>query len=112
MSDRLRQGQTAELEIKPPGCDQSPHRAPSSGPPAVGEEGGRAHAGLTGWRGAGGGQELEREAGMQEGAAWGQEVAGPPPHPSFWSGFSCRPESRRMRQSSYLSREPEVPAAR
>lgn len=34
------------------------------------------------------------------------------PHPSFWSGFSCRPESRRMRQSSYLSRVPEAPAAR
>lgn len=35
-----------------------------------------------------------------------------PPHPSFWSGFSCSPESRQMRQSSYLSGVPEAPAAR
>lgn len=41
-----------------------------------------------------------------------RRVQGSPPHPSFWSGFSCRPESRRMRQSSYLSRAPEAPAAR
>lgn len=48
----------------------------------------------------------------QERDPWGQECAGLTPHPSFWSGFSCRPESRRMRQSSYLSRVPEAPAAR
>lgn len=53
-----------------------------------------------------GGQHQEREP------LGDRRVQGQPPHPSFWSGFSCRPDNRRMRQSSYLSREPEAPAAR
>lgn len=77
-------------------------------PPARGREGD------TGWAHEGKQVVTRREVARDQGGKVGQRLlgAGLSPHPSFWSGFSCRPESRRMRQSSYLSKVPEAPAAR
>lgn len=92
-----------------PGCMTQRPRA-SSPKRGKGDSGG-AHWGLT-WVVRKRDVVRNKEKKDRRGTLRDRSGQGRPPHPSFWSGFSCRPESRRMRQSSYLSRVPEAPAAR
>ena len=102
---------TDHLEGKQPSREQArgvcprAHTASASYVPPEGKETRESRDGHTDLGGKEGGDQKPEKAGHRR-------AQGCLPHPSFWSGFSCRPESRRIRQSSYLSRVPEAPAAR